>query len=347
MPKRVSKRSTGNSRKRRRTRSGCGTCAIVPKKKKSAKKKSPAEGMKLSKPMKELINKEINKDTGYQFTLVRSPVMVFREAHNPAEQRPWTLFPEFLTGFSKIFHEKNPALAQETNQTGRRLRTQNRIRGVSCVWKLKFLFPFGERPSDLGSIFPTDGNELSSFLDTLHVRVMLIHDKAALTREDQQIQWTSWTANNTVPPGHEYLFRTERDYRGIALVPPGVWWNREYENIQINRERFTVHDEVKFTIKRGIDVTGNLHPTETAHNVIYGKGDIEKNVTLRWKIKNKVFKFGNNNDLYPEGPEPFVVCLITNNRGNINTDSATEVPGYDAPLVLVSGNKAFKFENFD
>lgn len=343
MPKRT---RGGNSRKRKRSDSGAAPRAIVKKAKTSAKKrKSPAEGMKLSKAMKELVNREINKDTGYQFVDQNIAQQEWRYAHQPLFQDPFTTMGGFMYSIPPIYHEDNASIPAEY-QDGRQHRTQNRIRGVACKYRLNMLFPFGQRPTPGGTFGQDNGNELSSFLDTLHVRVFLISDKTAQSKNEQREAWLSNTG--VTPMGRPLLFRANRP-KAMEVLPTNLWYNREYKGSPINRERFVVHDEKSFTIKRGVDVSPNnpTQPTNMAHNVIYAKGDVEKVVNLRWKIKGKIFKFADNDQTEPIGTvNPFIVCLITNNRSNMN-GTATATPGFDAPYVRVSGSKVFKFENFD
>lgn len=346
MPKRRRGGNVGNSAKRRRTTSRSAPKAIVQKKPRSAKKrKSPSSGMKLSKTMKELVRKEIKKDDGCNWSPQLIKVDYWKGAWNPYYQDPWTYGAGFFSAMPPVYHEKN-ANIPPGYQLGRFLRKQNRIRGVSLTYKLNLLFPFGSRPTGPGNVGVAEGNELSSYLDTLHVRLFLVSDKTAETANEQKEAYE--TGAGVTPAGKDLLFRTGRWAESMSVLERQYWYQRENSDMQINRERFTVHDEKSFTIKRGGGThTGTQPLPNIPNNVVYSKGDVEKRVTLKWKIKGKVFKYLDNDQTQPVGNDPFVLCLITNNRGNIPYDVNAAQPGFNTPVVMVSGRKVFKFENFD
>lgn len=79
------------------------------------------------------------------------------------------------------------------------------------------------------------------------------------------------------------------------------------ELMRINTRDFTVHDRKIFDMKRG-QLPGGVDPID---NLGGHMPALKKNITLRWKCKNKILRYSNSDETQPTNGSPFIFWGFT------------------------------------
>lgn len=254
--------------------------------KKTISKTAKSNMYKLSKPMKNLVMKEINADKPNHWgQVLQGDVSTRWGADGLAGSDLTPLVP----GIEQVGYDAGTILAdiQEDNLNSRSGKT---IKLKTIQGKLNVYWKPETQPYS-GDIGPGD------LLSSVYVRVLTLSAKNRPSFKQVIADW-----NATLLP-HLFLDQNTKPFGWVGQP--------EYVYQPVNRQLFTVHQDQVALLKRGSIVGLNLGTappgsTKMAHMPAMGK---QFNIAV--KCKNKILNYDEGKNLYPTNFGPFVVVLYS------------------------------------
>lgn len=232
----------------------------------------------LSKPFKAVLEKTLAGNTSLQYK-----DREYRRAQYPSTMQSGI---ELVTWLPEINQSAStPSLTNPVIPNTSGTRQGKSIRMKSSYAKLCFTIP----PDDM---------EEEEDRSCITVICMLLSSKQYPDIKDVQNNWGTGTE-----------IRERLMDGGGAGIPEGAN-NESYagrvgdELMRVNTRDFTVHDKKIFDLKRGSLPGGSVVPG--GENLGGHMPAIKKNITLRWKCKNKILNYSNSDSLYPTNASPFL-----------------------------------------
>lgn len=254
----------------------------VPRALQRKKKTAKPPRYDLSKPMKELVMKQINKneetnERQYESRLVSLPNIPDQNSHI------FRVFPE-------VFQAGQLDAAGDPFPVNRETRTGTQIRAMNLKVQ--------------GRIFiPVDSDTIDNDRACLSCRLLILSCKKYKNYVDV---FNNWDAGTDL---QEQLLKNGSESVNFDGYQFGL-------NLPVNHELFTVHHDEKFLLNRGViqnRTYGNVPVTEgygSAH-MPFACHYFRKNV----RVKNKIIKFNEETSSYPTNFSPFAVLLYSYTNG--------------------------------
>lgn len=265
------------ARRSKRPRSGKAPMALVRKTRKVNYEKT----LTLSKPFKKVLEKCLDRRQSNQYK-----DREIRRTQIPSTMASGMDLQGWLPDIYQVAEEQGIGQDAIAFTSGTRTGKQLRLKTSYC--KLCFTIP-------------TDDLEEEEDRACITVCVYLLSSKQFPDLKDVQNNWGS---------GEE--LKEKLLDAGGAGTPQGAS-NEPFtgtvgdELFKINTRDFTVHDKKVFDMKRG-QLPGGIDPTE---NVGGHMPAIKKDITLRWKCKNKVLRYSNSDETQPSNGSPFIFWGFT------------------------------------
>lgn len=256
--------------------------------KKSLPRKLTNSMYKLSKPMKNLVIKEINADKPNHWGQVLQGDVSTRYAADGAAAAD--LIP-LVPGIEQVGYDAGTIIAdiQPDNLNSRSGRTI-KLKSISGILNC---YVKSETEPYAGTTTAYPGERLSS----LYVRVLTLSCKNRPSFKQVQTDW-----NTTLQP-HLFLDQNTKPFGWVGQP--------EYVYQPVNRQLFTVHQDQTVLLKRGAIVAavqGTQPPGVWAQTHMPAMG---KQFKINVKCKNKILNYDEGKNLYPTNFAPFVVVLYS------------------------------------
>lgn len=257
----------------------------LPRAFKYKKKKQVNPRLRLSRPLKTLVNKEINKSE-----LTQTKVLNFeRTAFN---NKP-DVQGDVISVFPLINQAGQSSGVASVYPVSRENRQGSKIRMVSL--------------SIQGTVdIPTVDNLADPDRASIQCRLMCLSCKRYGNIKDVLINWGAGGAplyNNILREGES------------AIEYPGYSWGNR---MPVNTDLFTVHKDIKFNLTRGCQINGTAGSDGTTHYP-YPIKHFKFNV----KCKNKIVRYKDATANMPSNFAPFVLLMYSFQNGAAPSAVAT------------------------
>lgn len=268
--------------------------AKVPKAMKRKPKPAKAQPKyDLSKPMKQLVTKEINKneETNERFYQTRL-------LHLPNQP---TTTSELMRVFPEVFQsgQEDPATG-DVYPSNRETRQGTKIRSMNLKVRGRAFIPVGQDLENQNNA-------------CISCRLLILSCKKYGKYEDV---FSNWDAGSE-------LYKKILKNGSKAVAFDGYQFGL---NLPVNDELFTTHHDTKFLLNRGCVFERRISPLPTDGN---GLGLVHSPFVVHYfsknvKCKNKIIKFADETSSFPTNFAPFAVMLWS--YTNDAAPSGTELP---------------------